>query len=400
MNLPELDLRNAVFWQDPAPLLAELRERTPVAVANDGTKVVLRHTDVGNLLLSGLFVNEGVSLLARRGFRPGDALYEYRRQALGALSGPDHLRIRSLVGKALGSHNVQFVRSVVERRLPALLDGLLERDIDALQTLTCLPLDVIGEYLGIAEGDRAGVDALVREGQAKAFGREVTPAIVQRANEVFAELLAFVSAQIRERRLRPRNDVLARLIEVEEGSSTLSEAEVIVLFLNLFIGATESTASALSTGLLELAHEPRLLDALRAEPALVGAFVEENLRLHPPNILIANKVAKQEIEFCGLRFAKDEPVIVPVPSPNRDPRVFERPDELDLRRNPQRHYTFSLGSHFCLGQALARAQLQAFFEVLSRQVSRVELLQQAIEWEPYAAITRMNSLRLRLHVSG
>jgi len=91
---------------------------------------------------------------------------------------------------------------------------------------------------------------------------------------------------------------------------------------------------------------------------------------------------------------------VPVPSPNRDPRMFEHPDTLDLQRAPQRHFTFSLGSHFCLGQALARAQLQAFFEVLAQRVRRIELLEQRIVWEPYAAITSMKSLRLRLLGSG
>ncbi|MDB5986350.1 MAG: cytochrome [Nevskia sp.] len=398
MTLPELDLRDPAFWQNPSPVLADLREQTRVAITNDGSKLILRHADVSALLLSGLFVNEGISLLARRGFKPGDALYEFRRQALGAMGGAEHLRVRSLVLKALGHQQVQFVRGVVERRLPAMLEPLFDRDVDVLQPITSqLPLEVIGEYLGIDVGDRARVDALVREGQAKAFGREVTPQIVQRTNQIFSELLAFVATQIRERRIKPRNDLLARLLDVEDSQQTLSEDEVIVLFLNLFIGAIESTASSMSTGLLLLARHPELLDALRAEPARVAAFVEENLRLYPPNTLIANKVAKQDGEFCGVRFAAGEPVIVPVPAPNRDPRAFEHADQPDLSRAPQRHFTFSLGPHFCLGQALARAQLQAFFEVCSRHVRRIELLEQRIEWQPYAAITSMKSLRLRLH---
>ncbi len=400
MSLPELDLRAPAFWQNPFPVLSELRERGRVAITHDGTKVVLRHSDVGELLTSGQFVNEGASLLARRGFKPGDALYDYRRRALGALGGPEHLRVRSLVGKALGGQYVRIVRDVVERRLPELLALLADRDIDALQTITNrLPLDVIGEYLGIDEGERTHVDTLVREGQAKAFGREVSPAVVSRANEVFSELLAFVTTQIRERRLKPRNDMLARLLKVEDKQQGLTQDEVVVLFLNLFIGATESTASSMSTGLLLLAQRPDLLEALRLAPGLVDNFVEENLRLYPPNTLIANKIARHDLEFCGVRFAEGEAVIVPIPSPNRDPRAFERPDEANLVRTPQRHFTFSLGSHFCLGHAFARIQLQAFFDILSRRVHRIELLEDGIEWEPFAAITSMKSLRLRLGLS-
>lgn len=118
MSLPELGLRAPAFWQNLFPVLSELRERGRVPIANDGTKVVLRHSDVGELLTSGQFVNEGASLPARRGFKPGDALHEYRRQAPGALGGPEHLRVRSLVGKALGSQYVRIVHGVVKRRPP------------------------------------------------------------------------------------------------------------------------------------------------------------------------------------------------------------------------------------------------------------------------------------------
>lgn len=397
MSLLLLDLKAPEFWQNPAGVLADLRERVPVAQSNEGTKVLLRHADVDHLLMSGKFENEGASLLARRGFKPGDALYEFRRKALGALNGPDHLHIRSLAGKALGPRYIGYVRSVVARRLPQLLDPLMDVECDALLSITTqLPLEVIGEYLGISEDDRSRVDNLVREGQAKAFGREVTPDIVVRANAIFADLLEFVSGQIQKRRMLPHNDALADLLSVEEDGQKLSQDEVQVLFLNLFIGAVESTASSMSTGLLLLSQYPDLLEAFRRNPAVVSAFVEENLRLYPPNILIANKVAKEDGTFFGVAFVKGESVIVPVPSPNRDPRVFVNPDRVHLARPAQRHFTFSLGQHFCLGQAFARAQLQAFFSVLSRLVERVEPCQDQVKWVPYAAITRMQELRLRL----
>lgn len=398
MPLPELDLRDNAFWQHPARVLNALRERAPVAQSHDGTKLILRHADVGALLLSDRFVNEGISLLERRGFKPGDALYEYRKLAINSLSGDNHRRVRSLVGRALSAQQVEQVRGVVQRRLPALLEPCLGNEVNALDALTSrLPVQVIGEYLGINETDRFHVDALIREGQAKAFGREVTPAIVARTNTIFVELMAFITGLIEARRLAPSNDALTRLLEAREGSDALSPQEVIVLFLNLFIGATESTASAMATGIVLLAEQPGLLAALRAEPALVEAFVEENLRLFPPNILLANKIAREDTEWCGVPFHRGESVIVPLPSPNRDPRAFDNPDAVDLRRQGPRHFTFSLGAHFCLGQALARLQLQQFFAQLTAAVSNIELLEPRIEWEPFAAITTMKSLRVKLH---
>lgn len=389
-----------MFWQNPFPILDGLRENGRAAVASDGTKLVLRHADVAELLLSGRFENEGVSLLERRGFRPGDALYEYRAQALGALSGDAHRRVRALVGKAMTLHRVEHVRAIVERRMPVLLEPLLGVESDLLDTLMRLPVQVIGEYLGIADGDRERVDGLIREGQAKAFGREVTPETVQRTNRIFEGLMQFVAGLIVERRIAPHNDVLARLLEVEEDGGGLSQQEVIVLFLNLLIGATESTISSMSTGVLLLAEQPVLLDQLQAQPALVAVFVEENLRLYPPNTLLANKIAVAEQEFCGHVFARGERVMVPIPAPNRDPRVFADPERLDLRRRPERHFSFSLGAHFCLGHALARLQLGAFFSTLAARVQHIDLLDSRPEWEPFAAVTSLKSLRVRLIPRG
>ena len=100
--LPVLDLRPVEFWQQPYAVLNALREQSPVAVTHDGTPCVLRHADVARLLVDGRFINEGVSLLTRRGFKPGDAMLEYRRKAIGALSGPAHQRVRALSLSRIG----------------------------------------------------------------------------------------------------------------------------------------------------------------------------------------------------------------------------------------------------------------------------------------------------------
>lgn len=393
--LPVLDLRPTAFWQNPSETLDPLREAAPVAVTHDGTKCVLRHAEVAQLLTDGRFINEGVSLLTRRGFKPGDAMLEYRRKAIGALSGEAHQRVRGLVGRALTLHRIDIVADIVQRRLPGMLAPLYFREADALPLLMTLPLQVIGEYLGIDEADRARVDALIHEGQAKAFGREVTPEIVARANAIFAELMQFTTGLIEQRRVAPHNDVLARLLDVEEGQQRLTHDEVIVFFLNLLIGATESTTSAMCSGLLELARAPALLDALDDDMRAVNAFVEEVLRLHPPNTLLANKIAAEPLEFCGLEFAKGETVIIPIPAPNRDPRAYDQPSKLDIGRRPTRHYTFSLGAHFCMGQALARLQLATFFSVFAHGVRSIELCEPP-QWQPYAATRTPLSLRLRL----
>jgi cytochrome P450 len=95
-------------------------------------------------------------------------------------------------------------------------------------------------------------------------------------------------------------------------------------------------------------------------------------------------------------FRAGENVIVPIPAPNRDPRAFVDPNAVDLARKPQRHFTFSLGQHFCLGQALARTQLQEFFSRFTGAITAVAMLDDHIEWEPFTAITSMKGLRVRM----
>lgn len=397
MNLPLLNLKNPDFWQSPFPILNELREQTRVAITEDGVKVILRHADVQELLLSGKFINEGISLLERRGFKPGDSLYEYRKLALGALSGDNHRRFRALVGRALSEDHIELVRPIVARHIDALLPALLNQEIEAVSQLTQpLLLEIIGEFLGIDAADRRTVDSLVREGQAKAFGREVTQQIRDNVNAIFVELQDFMARQIDGRKLSPKNDVLTRLLDAEVENQTLTHREIIVFFLNLFIGAGESTGSAMATGLWLLANDHELFLRLKAEPALVARFVEEDLRLYPPNTLLANKVAVDAMEFCGVPFAKGEIVMVPLPSPNRDPRVFAKPDHVDLDSKQQRHFSFSLGSHFCLGQALARVQLQEFFTRVCVAADRIELRDTSVMWEPYAAVSNIRALYLTI----
>lgn len=397
MNLPLLNLKNPDFWQNPFPILAELREQSRVAITEDGVKAVLRHADVQELLLSGKFINEGISLLERRGFKPGDSLYEYRKLALGALSGDNHKRFRALVGRALSEDHIELVRPIAARHIDAMLPGLLNCEIEAVTQLTQpLLLEIIGEFLGIDAADRRTVDTLVKEGQAKAFGREVTQQIRDNVNAIFVELQEFMARQIEGRKLAPKNDVLTRLLDAEVENQTLTQREIIVFFLNLFIGAGESTGSAMATGLWLLAKDRELFLRLKAQPELIPRFVEEDLRLYPPNTLLANKVAVDAMEFCGVPFAKGEIVMVPLPSPNRDPRVFEKPDNVDLDSKQQRHFSFSLGSHFCLGQALARAQLQEFFARVCSSVDSLELLKTDVEWEPYAAVSNIRQLMLRM----
>lgn len=392
-----IPLADAAFWQDPYPTLDRVREQHRTAVTDAGVKAITRYADCEELLRGGAFVNEGVSLLERRGFRPADALLEWRRLTLGAINGENHRRIRALAGRAITHQTVECMRPRIRELTHALIEPHAARgEIDVVDDLARrLPLGVISEFLGISEADRDRVADTVLQGAARAFGVNVTAEIRAEVNAMFEELMGFIAGLIAERRMSPRVDALSRLMSVEECGERLTQQEIIVLFLNIFSGATESTASAMASGAWLFARHPQQAALVRAHPELLKPAVEEILRLHPPNLLLANKISLHEQDAFGLHFDAGEQVVIPLGAPNRDPRIWDSPDDFDVRRESKRHLTFSIGEHFCLGQALARCLLQEFFSVLLERCREMEALVDKPRWIPFAAVNQMESLPLR-----
>lgn len=392
-----IPLSDPAFWQDPYPLLAQLRERERTAVTDDGIAAILRWDDCEALLKSGDFENEGLEFLERRGFRPGDPLYEWRRHSIGALNGADHDRIRRLVSSAMTHRSVDHLRPAIRQHAAELLAqaapaGRLDARSDYAQRL---PFLVITEFLGIDPAEARHLAQSLSSGAVDAFGPRVTPEIRERANKHFGAMMGFVAGLYERRRSERRDDLLTHLIEAESGGERLSHEELIVLFTNLFGGAIETTSSLIASGAMLLAQHPAAAAALRREPERWKRGVaEEVLRLRPGFYAIGKR-ARREVEAFGRRFAAGEPLTIPIGAPNRDPSRWEDPDRFDAGRDPSRwSLSFSLGAHFCLGQALARCELQEALAALVAHCAELELEAEP-RWVPHVMVNRVEALPLR-----
>lgn len=391
-------LEDASFWQDPYPLLARLRESRRTALTDAGTKAVLRWDDAEDLLKGGRFLNQGLEFLEARGFAPGDALYEWRRHSIGALNGDDHTRIRSLVSRALTHRTVDGLRPKIREHARRLLaPGLAAGEFDARAELAQrLPFLTITEFLGIRLDESAAIAAKLGKGSADAFGPKVTQGIRDAANEMFEAIMTFVGELYEERRKRPRDDLLTALITAEEGGDRLSHDELIVLFTNIFGGAIETTASVIASGIFELARHPEAAALLRADPERwkKGA-AEETIRMRPGFYAIGKK-ARLAHRAYGLDFEAGEPVQILIGGPNRDPRRFADPDRFDIRRDPKNwSLTFSMGEHFCLGQALARCEIQEALAVFATECDEIELTESP-RWLPFVMVNRLERVPIRV----
>lgn len=396
-----LPLDDDAYWADPYPVLAELRERHRTAVTPTGTKVLLRWDDAEHIKKRPEFVNEGLEYIEARGFRPGDPLYEWRRYSIGARNGEDHRRLRSLVNRALTPRSADKVRPMVREHVRSLLEKHADTgEFDVRREIRIVPFLSIVAFLEIEPDEAAAIGAQMAGGAGDAFGPNVTQEIRDRANATFAALMEFVGGLVESRRSKPRGDLLSRLIEAEEDGHRLSHDELIVLFTNIFGGAVETTSSVMTSAFVELARHPDQLELLRADPdGLKRSAVEEILRYRPGFYAVGNKTT-EATEAAGLAFEAGEPVTTIVGAANRDPRRWDDPDRFDVTRDPTRwSFTFSMGPHFCLGQALARAEIQELVAAIARHTAQLELTAEPV-WRPQVMVNNVDQCPIRYTYVG
>jgi cytochrome P450 len=315
----------------------------------------------------------------QRGYRPPSYPPDDPRAALPAadlltLDPPDHTRLRRLVTGAFTPRAIAglepWIRDVTVRLLTA-ADGAAGFDlIDALAFP--LPIAVICHLLGVPAEDQARFRAWGHDVAATLDPQTAASAQAQtRAAEV--ALTGYLQDLVRERRADPDDSILSALIAAEEEGDRLSSGEVVSTALLLLIAGFETTVNLIGNGTVALLGAPDSWHRLGQDPALIPAAIEEMLRYDSPVQLTA-RTATEDAEVGGSVIAAGRPVIVFIGGANRDPRVFEQPDEFRIDRpDPGRHLSFSLGVHHCLGAALARLEGRIAIEELTRRYPALEL---------------------------
>jgi cytochrome P450 len=194
------------------------------------------------------------------------------------------------------------------------------------------------------------------------------------------EMHRYVNDLIADRRARPGGeDLISALVAAEEGGDQLSHDELVSSIVLLLVAGHETTVNLIAGGVLALLRHPEHLVALRADPALAPAVVEEVLRYDPPVQLTA-RVATEELCIDDLVVPAGGMVILLLAAAHRDPDANPDPDRFDPRRTERRHLGFGFGAHFCLGAPLARLEGRI---ALSRFAQRVRAAKLTVDPPPY-----------------
>ncbi|MFD7653223.1 cytochrome P450 [Actinosynnema sp. NPDC059797] len=284
---------------------------------------------------------------------------------------PDHTRLRKLVAKGFTARRTEQLRDRAQEIVDGLLDAVEEQGppADLVEALAMpLPIAIICEMLGVPFEDRARFRAWSDAAMAITAFR---PEEIVAANEA---LRGYIAGLVEAKRADPADDVLSVLVAAHDNEDRLTARELVSFGAALLAAGHETTANQIGNFAYLLLRDPDRLAELRDDPSLVPAAVEELLRVTPLGGSAGfPRIATAEVELSGVTIAPGEAVFVNNLAANRDPSVFERPNEVDFHREHNPHITFGHGAHHCIGASLARMELQVAIGTLLKRFPSLRL---------------------------
>ncbi|MET8978075.1 cytochrome P450 [Streptomyces sp. NPDC004539] len=284
------------------------------------------------------------------------------------LDDPEHARVRRMLSGAFTIRRVEALRPAVRRMTDGFVDAMLAgpQPADLVRALALpLPSLVICELLGVPYEDHEFFQHQSEVG----LRHDVAPEV---ANAARRALLDYVSGQLDRKLADPGDDLLSELAaRVRAGDLTHREAATMGLLL---LGAGhETSANMIALSVVALLEHPAQLALVQADPALLPGAVDELLRYLTIIHLGNRRIALEDIEVGGTTIRAGEGIVLPSVTANWQDDVFPEPDRLDLTRDARRHQAFGFGIHQCLGQPLARLELQVVIGTLFHRVPTLHL---------------------------
>ena len=397
----------------PFEALARLRREQPVVWVEErpvlgwpggpGFWLVLRHADVEQVMTQPRLFSSAHGGTQIRDPATPDALRYIRRMMLN-MDPPEHTRLRRLLTRSFTPRAVAHL----EVRIRAHAAAIVTRVVGSANAGRCdfakdvaadLPLLTLAEILGVPVEDRMllfdwsnraigyqdpdyASSAAFDPGSGTAMAREAIRSRPEpgdggsmpdpRTREGMADLYVYAHLLAEEKRRRPGDDVMSVLLaQVEEDGGQVSIEEFENMFWLFAVAGNETLRNGLPGACIGLLDHPTVQDELSDDPALMPGAVEEFLRWWTP-VMTFRRTASADCRLGGVDISAGQKVVVSFTAANRDEAVFEDPDRLDIRRNPNPHFAFGHGPHFCLGAHLARVQMRALFAEVLTRMGRLE----------------------------
>ena len=365
-TIPDIDLADGMFYSDSRQAHEAyrwMRANQPVFRDRNGLAAAATYQAVIEAERQPeLFSNAG-------GIRPDqDAL-----PMMIDMDDPAHLLRRKLVNAGFTRKRVKDKEESIGALCDALIDAVCERgECDFVRDLAApLPMAVIGDMLGVRPEQREMFlkwsDDLV-----SFLSSHVSQDDFQVTMDAFAAYNEFTRNIIARRREQATDDLISVLIHSEVEGERLTDDEIVMETLLILIGGDETTRHTLSGGTAQVLRHPDQHERLVADPSILPNAIEEMLRWTSPVKNMARTLTA-DIEFHGAQLKQGEKILLLFESANFDEKVFDQPEKFNIDRYPNNHVAFGFGTHFCLGNQLARLELALMQERLLRRLPDMAL---------------------------
>ncbi len=364
-TLPDIDLLDGAFYAgDPHPTYQWMREHAPVYFdAAHGVWGLASYAAViGASKDPSTFSNAG-------GIRPDSGPIPMMID----MDDPEHWKRRKLVNRGFTPGRVRGREEYIREKCDAIIDLVCERgECDFVREVAApLPMVLIGDMLGVPPEDR---DDLLRwsDEMVSAQSGNATEEQFLAAMHAMEEYTEFCTHAVAQRQEQPTDDLMSVLVHAEVDGDRLEPLEVLHESLLILVGGDETSRHVISGGMEQLLVHPDQRRLLLDDPAKIPTAVEEMLRWVSP-IKNMCRTVTHDTEFMGRQLLEGQKCMLLYESANRDETKFADPFRFDVEREPNEHLAFGFGSHFCLGQALARLELRVMFEQLLARMPDLEL---------------------------
>ncbi len=346
------------FHEDPYPAYAALREDMPVCSQPDGSVILSRYEDLDLVYRDTTrFISDKKAVFGPK-YGVDSPLYEHHTTSLVFNDPPLHTRVRKVMVGAMNPRALAQMEPGLIQLVDSLLDQMQAKGtVELIEDFAgAIPIEVIGNLLGIPRSEREPL----RDWSLAILGAlepQLTPEQEEWGNRAASEFKEFLRHIIEDRKANPGNpetDVLTRLMQ-DDADGGLTDVELYQNCIFILNAGHETTTNLIGNALDLLDRHRDKRAELLNNPDLISTAVDEFLRLESPN-QFGNRLTTDDVTFHGHTIPAGTDVHLCIGAANRDPRQFDRPDDMLLDRRPNKHHAFAGGPHTCVGLTLARME--------------------------------------------
>jgi cytochrome P450 len=380
---------------NPHEIFRHYRPIMPLIRRDDGAYIAIRARDVERLITDARTRQVETELAQSRGVTDG-ALLDFYKNTMLFTNGPDHRRRRGPLSRTFGVQLVAALRPRIRAIAEKLIDEVRAQKQMSFLDHYCslIPARIISDIVGLPEADIPRFTSCVysmSRAVSSTFRREDVPEIEQAARE----LTLYVRELLAERRIAPKDDFLTSFAKAVEEENKLSPMETLIQIVTIILAGSDTTRIAMAIQVALLLQHREQWEAVCQYPALIPGAVSEALR-YEPAVGSVPRFTLEDIEIDGFVVPRGRMLSLSTLSALRDPERHSLPDCFDIRRADlsPRHLVFGGGVHRCLGEALARAELEESLAALTARLPHLQLAGGTPTLLGHNGVRRMTDMRV------